>query len=256
MIWEEKFEGGQLDPERWGYDLGYFHTPGDPASWGWGNRELQYYTDSPSNSWVGDDGLHLRALPGLKAFPGGHIARFTSARLTTRGKFAFTYGRIDVTARMPAGTGIWPAIWLLPEDWAYGPWAASGEIDIAEVRGRFPDRVQGTLHFGGSWPDNQHVGGEFVFPEGQRVDTAFHTYSLIRRPDEMIWLVDDVAYYSVRSDAWRGVDPANPRAPFDRPFHLLINLAVGGAYDENREPAAGAIPAEMVVRGVRVSAQV
>ncbi len=253
MIWEENFSEGTLNNKYWNLDLGYFHTPGDANSYGWGNRELQYYTDS--NYCIRDGCLQIKATREPQVFPEGHTANYASARLTTRGKFSYTHGRIDVTARMPVGTGLWPAIWLLPEENQFGPWPASGEIDIAECRGRVPDRIQGTLHFGRDLQDHQHLSGEYIFPTGQNVGSAFHTYSLIRRPDALFWLVNDELFFSLSEADWSGHSAGTSKAIFDQPFYLILNLAVGGAYDDDKIPEPENIPAVMMINSIRVSSE-
>lgn len=115
-----------------------------------------------------------------------------------------------------------------------------------------PDRVQGTIHFGEPWPMNRHISSEYVFPESRTVESSFNTYSLIRRPGEMIWLVNDDPFFHLTSEAWSGIDPHNESAPFDRPFHLILNLAIGGVYDEGREPGPELLPAVMKVKSIRV----
>ncbi len=253
MIWEETFSGDTLDTQYWNLDLGYFHTKEDPNSFGWGNRELQHYT--VSNHCIRDGCLQIKATLAPQLYPGDHTAYYASARLTTRGKFSYTHGRIDVTAKLPVGTGLWPAIWLLPEENQFGSWPASGEIDIAECRGRIPERIQGTLHFGSNLQNHQFLSGEYIFPNGQNVGSAFHTYSLIRRPDALYWLVNDDLFFSLSKADWYSDSKSISKNIFDQPFFLILNLAVGGAYDEDRIPEPENIPAVMLVSSIRVSSE-
>jgi beta-glucanase (GH16 family) len=152
---------------------------------------------------------------------------------------------------------------MLPQEEKYGAWASSGEIDVAEVRGQEPTKVVGTLHFGGKWPINTHLSSDFTFPTGQSV-TDFHVYAVEWEPGEIRWSVDGKTY-ATRSFWWstshaadgKGLKPAGPAnlnlwpAPFDRPFYLVMNVAVGGAFGGIPDKTS-AFPAEMLVDYVRV----
>ena len=217
---------------------------GVPA--GWGNNELQVYTDRPQNVFVEDGHLVLRALrekPPTTAVE----AELTSARLRSRDRGDWTYGRFEVRARLPEGQGIWPAIWLLPTDSEYGGWAASGEIDIMELLGHEPERVYGTLHYGGAWPDNVHTGTSFTLAEGTFAD-GFHIFSLDWEPGEFRWYVDGEHYQT--QSRWHS-DGGEFPAPFDRRFHLLLNLAVGGDWPGPPDETT-TLPQSMSVDYVRV----
>ena len=252
--WSDEFDGAAVDPKKWDFDLGNRLPGGQP---GWGNDELQFYTDRPDNVYVKDGMLHVRA--AREAHEG---APFTSARLKTKGRFAATYGRFEVRAKLPTGRGVWPAIWMLPEGNKYGGWAASGEIDIMEARGQEPGKVLGTLHCGSSWPANLHTGKDYPLPDGGTI-ADFHVYALEWDPGEIRWYVDGVLcqtqnfwWSSSARNGDQGVAPAdasklNPwPAPFDQPFHLLLNVAVGGRFLGNPDPDT-AFPVEMVVDYVR-----
>src|SRR5262249_48774137 len=150
---QDEFDGAAIDRTKWDFDIGNGFYNYDANVWinGWGNDELQYYTDRPDNAYVKGGMLHLRAVKEA-LFNFG----YTSARLKTRKKdgsplFNQRYGRFEFKAKLPTGKGIWPAIWMLPQDEKYGGWAASGEIDIVEARGQEPAKVLGTLHFGSRW---------------------------------------------------------------------------------------------------------
>jgi len=220
---------------------------------------LQYYTDSPRNIFVKDGLLHIVAIRGID----GKIP-FTSARITTKGRFKQTFGRFEFRARLPVGKGLWPALWLLPADNAYGSWAASGEIDVMENRGQRPNTAFGTIHFGSRWPNNVFLSTKYTFPPGQSV-IDFHVYSIDWSPSEIRWFVDD-HLYATQTHWWscskidalqRGLAPKGKKdlhpfpAPFDQPFYLLMNLAVGGRFvgppDEKTQ-----FPAEMDIDYVRV----
>jgi beta-glucanase (GH16 family) len=264
-IWSDEFEGKEIDRSRWDFDLGngFFNYDGNTWIGGWGNDELQYYTREPDNVFVKEGMLHIRAVKESI-----HGCGYTSARLKSRKRdgsplFQHKYGKFEFRAKLPLGKGLWPALWMLPEDEKYGGWAASGEIDVMEARGQEPNKVLGTLHFGSNWPANTHISKDYRLPrEGTIAD--FHVYALEWEPGEMRWYVDDRRYAtqsfwwsSSKSDGKQGVKPAseaelNPwPAPFDRPFYLLINLAVGGKFLGNPDKTT-VFPAEMLVDYVRV----
>ena len=155
---------------------------------------------------------------------------------------------------MPSGNGIWPAFWLLPATTDYGTWASSGEIDILEAKGRLPNRVYGTLHFGQAWPGNKNNGGMYKFPNEETIED-YHVYSLEWEPGLLRWLVDDNVYYET-SQWWSlGVNESEPYpypAPYDKPFYILLNLALGGNFDGGIAPEDYSLPAQMFVDYVRV----
>ena len=268
LIWSDEFDGATLDRAKWGFDV---------DCWGGGNDERQCYTDSLRNAQLRygklvitarEEAVKGAALPARmreqSPVPSAEVAReYSSARLTTRGKASWTYGKIEVRARLPQGQGTWPAIWMLPDEDRYGGWAASGEIDILEAvnlgvaceqcPGGRENRILGTLHFGGAWPNNKHKGEEMAFRSV--LDGEFHTYTLVWYPDRMIWQVDGRTFAERRADEWWTSGSNAPGAPFDRPFHLIINLAIGGRLAESRGLGGvqrGGYPKRMEVDWVRV----
>ncbi|RXZ83146.1 glycosyl hydrolase family protein [Paenibacillaceae bacterium] len=254
LIWQDEFNGTQLDTSKWNYETGYYIND-DPHSWGWGNAEVAHYTDSAQNVFVQDGKLNLRALNDPKNFPQdpSRYAQYSSGKLNTKDNFSFQYGRVDIRAKLPTGNGVWPALWMLPEDAAYGAWAASGEIDIMEAKGRLPGTTSGALHFGGQWPVNRYIAGEYHFPEGQTFANDFRVYSMVWEEDNFKWYVDGEFFFKVTSDQWYSVAaPNNPNAPFDQPFYLIMNLAIGGYFDGLLTPDPEDIPATMQVDYVRV----
>ena len=256
LVWADEFDGAAIDGKKWGFDLGN-RLPSGTA--GWGNQELQYYTARADNAFVRDGLLHVRA---AREAHEGHP--FTSARLVTRGLFSRRYGRFEFRARLPTGKGVWPAIWMLPQDNAYGGWPASGEIDVVEARGQEPGKILGTLHYGGGGGARTHTGKDYVFPDGGTF-ADFHVYALEWDPGEIRWSVDGRVYQtqnfwwsaSRRPGRPRRAPPANETdlnpwpAPFDRPFYLILNVAVGGRFLGNPD-AATPFPVEMAVDYVRV----
>lgn len=254
LIWQDEFNGTALDRGKWNYETGYYLND-DPNTWGWGNSELQHYTDSAQNVFVQDGKLNIRALNEPKSFPQdpNRYAQYSSGKINTKDHFSFKYGRVDFRAKLPTGNGIWPALWMLPQDNVYGTWASSGEIDVMEARGRLPGATSGAIHFGGQWPANRHLSGEYRFPAGQTFANDYHVYSVVWEEDNIKWYVDGKFFFKATRDQWdSAAAPNNPNAPFDQPFYLIMNLAIGGAFDGGRTPDPSDIPATMQVDYVRV----
>ncbi len=265
LIWGDEFDGKELDRTKWDFDLGNGFFNYDANVWigGWGNGELQYYTREPDNAFVKDGMLHVRALKESL-----HGFGYTSAKLRTRKRdgsslFATKYGKIEFRAKLPTGKGVWPAVWMLPEKEKFGGWAASGEIDILEVKGHEPTKVHGTLHFGSRWPANAQATKAYTLPDNGTI-ADFHVYTLEWEPSEFRWAVDGKVYAtqsfwwsSSKTDKNKGAKPSkeaelNPwPAPFDQPFYLIINLAVGGQFPGNPDKTTP-FPAEMQIDYVRV----
>ena len=240
-LWSDEFDGTSLDPNNWECMLGDGTAYGLPD--GWGNNEWEYYTARTANVYVGDGALHIVA---RRENYNGH--EYTSARLRTLGLHDFLYGRFEARMKIPSGQGVWPAFWMLPTDSPYGGWAASGEIDLMESI-NIATRVYGTIHFGGPWPQNVSSGGSFS--NGTNFSTDFHVYAFEWEPDAMRWYVDGALYHTETSATWYSTAaPQNDRAPFDVPFHLLLNVAVGGNWPGAPDPAP--YPLELVVDWVRV----
>ena len=253
LIWNDEFEGDSLDTTKWAFQLG---TGAEYGLDGWGNAELEYYTDRAENLKLEDGKLIITAIKEEKPYEGKN---YTSARIRTvtddETLFATTYGRVEARLKLPVGEGLWPAFWMLPvDDTIYGGWAASGEIDIMEARGRLPEVTNGTLHYGKVWPNNTYKGGEFTFADGTDI-SDFHVYSLEWEPDEIRWYVDDECFYTM--DNWfsqgkyNATDYTKP-APYDVPFYILLNLAVGGNFDSEADVSKAQMPASMEVDFVRV----
>ena len=171
LVWSDEFKGDSLDPGKWRAMTGTGPAEGYPERWG--NSEEQYYR--AENAHIRDGNLVI----SIRREDFGGM-EYTSARITTSGLYAFTYGRIEARMKFPSGAdGIWPAFWLLPDglpsEWEYGAWAASGEVDIVEARSRLPGKISGAAHFGGQWPANDHVSGKHEFPEGESI-SDWNTY--------------------------------------------------------------------------------
>lgn len=237
LVWHDEFDGAAIDLTKWEHEVN---------AQGGGNNELQYYTDRSQNSWVEDSVLVIQALKEHYTGPEG-TREYTSARLRTRNRGDWKYGRFEIRAKLPSGQGLWPAIWMLPTDWVYGGWAASGEIDIMELLGHEPQKVYGTLHYGGEWPNNVHTGDAYSLSGGS-FTTDFHTFTLDWDSTQFRWYVDDILYQTQTS--WYSTGYAYP-APFDQRFHLLLNVAVGGNWPGNPDNTTS-FPQRMEVDYVRV----
>ena len=239
LVWSDEFDGTEVDTTKWSFQRGDGTEVSLPP--GWGNNELQWYADQ--NATVADGFLTITARketvePGFQ---------YTSARLRTYQKGDWTYGRIEMRARMPLGKGMWPAFWMLPSDRGYGGWAASGEIDIVEYIGSRPAEIIGTIHYGGEWPMNVSSSSRYTLAS-ETFDEDFHEFAIEWEEGEIRWYVDDVQYATRTS--WYSANGDFP-APFDVQFHVLLNLAVGGnlpgAPDANTQ-----FPQEYVIDYVRV----
>jgi len=226
LVWHDEFDGPSIDSSRWNYEIN-----GN----GGGNNELQYYTGSPSNSFVEQGCLVIQALKE------GYLGKeYTSARLNTDHKGDWLYGRFDVRAKLPTGRGLWPAIWMLPTDWAYGGWPASGEIDIMELLGQQPGKVYGTVHFASDGGQHLSSGGSYLLPAGQSFAAGFHLFSLEWSADSLLWFVDGIRYHAEHNGP-----------PFDKRFHFILNVAVGGNWPGSPD-ATTVFPQHMMVDYVRV----
>ncbi|MDP8242966.1 MAG: glycoside hydrolase family 16 protein [Candidatus Hinthialibacter antarcticus] len=220
LVWSDEFDGESLNLDKW---EALFDVSGG------GNNELQFYTRREKNVRIEDGVLFIEAhhqqFTGVDTRSGKEKTRdYTSARIRTKGKGDWLYGKIEARAKMPKGQGYWPAIWMMPTDSAYGGWASSGEIDIMEYLGHEPNKVHGTLHYGASWPDNVHSGKPFAIDEGSFAD-EFHVFALEWEEGVMRWYVDGELYQT--QTKWSTNKALFP-APFDKRFHLIMNLAVGG----------------------------
>ncbi|GGF13101.1 glycoside hydrolase family 16 protein [Hymenobacter cavernae] len=229
LKWSDEFDGGgAVDPTKWTAEIG---------GSGWGNNELEYYTNSTENAYVSGGSLIIQA---QKQSQGGRD--YTSARLITKGKQSFTFGRIDVRARLPKGKGVWPAIWMLGSNIDQNSWPACGEIDIMELRGQEPNKILSTMHFGNSAADHRYKGTDITLPSGNFSDD-YHLFSMIRSQDQMRFFLDGKLYYTFTSG------DASPY-PFNNPFFVILNVAVGGDFLGNPD-ATTVFPQQMAVDYVR-----
>jgi beta-glucanase (GH16 family) len=240
LIWSDEFDGTEIDGSKWSYDLG---DGCDLGICGWGNNELEYYTDRPENAYLENGNLVIKARKELPLYLNQY--QYTSSRLVTKNKGDFRYGRVDVKARLPIGQGLWPAIWMLPTDEAYGGWPRSGEIDLMENIGSEPDRIFGTIHYGHDYWRFTSEG--ITKEEGPNFTEDFHVYTLLWNEDCLMMMVDGEKYAGPYSRS----TTLPTTWPFDQNFHLLLNVAVGGNLPGNPTPATQ-FPQTMEVDYVRV----
>lgn len=239
LVWADEFDGDTLNTAKWSYMIGDGSDYGIP---GWGNNELQFYQEE--NVTVGNGVLTITAKR-----ENVQTSQFTSGRIRTINMGDWTYGRFEFRAKMPEGQGLWAAIWMLPTDEDYGGWASSGEIDIMEYLGHDTMQVHGTIHYGGQWPDNEQRGTDYV-TDDTAFNNAFHEFALEWEEGELRWYVDGERFQRLSQGMWYS-DAAPFPAPFDKRFHLLINLAVGGNWPGNPDGST-VFPQELVVDYVRV----
>ena len=237
LVWNDEFDGPALNLEKWSFEIG---------GHGWGNNELQYYSDDDSTAFIQDGKLVIRAdLVPQGTGSSDNLRYFSSARLRTNGKGDWRYGRIEVKAKLALGQGIWPAIWMLPTDWMYGGWPESGEIDIMEHVGYDPGRVHGSIHTGSyNHKINTQRGGSKLL---DKISSKFYVYAIEWYEDRIDFLIDDAKYFSFQND---GKNDFNTW-PFNQRFHLLINIAVGGDWPGSPDETTQ-FPTEMEVEYVRV----
>lgn len=240
LVWSDEFNTpGLPDTTRWSYDYG----TGCPHLCGWGNNELQFYTaHRKENARVEGGSLIIEAHREKWEDRG-----YTSARLVSKKKGDWTYGRIEARLKCPVGRGTWPAFWMLPTDWKYGGWPRSGEIDILEHVGYAPDSVYASAHTQSfnHVRGTQSTGG-FYLPDTEK---NFHIYAVEWQPDGVDYFVDDVKYHTFKNlhktpDEW----------PFDQRFHIILNLAVGGNWGGAKGVDETIWPRRMEVDYVRVYA--
>ncbi|RBP06148.1 carbohydrate binding domain-containing protein [Rossellomorea aquimaris] len=249
LVWNDEFNQAEIDRGKWTFDIGNGYTDANGQFIpGWGNNEKQYYTDRPENARTEDGKLLITAKK--EEYEG---FAYTSSRLKTKGLFSKAFGKFEMKASLPVGKGYWPAFWMLPEDDKYGGWAASGEIDILEAQGSNPHEAIGTIHYGESWPNNKYTGAHYAFEDGSTIADE-HVYSVEWEPGEIRWYVDGKLRQTQNNWYSKGTGNAanfTYPAPFDQPFHMLLNVAIGGNFDG--EPTEDTMfPQSMDVDYVRV----
>jgi beta-glucanase (GH16 family) len=233
-LWNDEFSGTALDLTSWGFDVG---------GSGWGNNELQYYTNNrPENIYLDNGKLIIQAKK--ESFSG---KEYTSSRILTKGKREFTFGRIDIRAKLPVAKGLWPALWMLGKKIDQVNWPSCGEIDIMELVGLNANKVYGTLHWASASSSTTRVqyGTNYTLPTGTFAD-KFHVFTTIWSADNVEILVDDISYYKFDK-----TKVGSAPYPFNEPFFLIFNVAVGGDWPGSPD-ASTTFPQQMVVDYVRV----
>lgn len=232
LTWSDEFDqGAMLNDSYWRYEIG---------GGGWGNQELQNYTDARSKNVRIEDGLLIIEAHREDFFG----SPYTSGRVTTQGKVSMQYGRLEARVQFPVGRGTWPAVWMMPEDSRYGGWPSSGEIDIVEHVGYEPDRVHANFHFASrNHQLNNNIGNGITL---STAETEFHVYAMEWTPTEIRMYVDGVMLlrYTNPDQGW-------DEWPFDQPFYLILNVAVGGTWGGLQGVDESAFPTQMKVDYVR-----
>lgn len=249
LEWEDEFNGNSLS-DNWEPMIGNGSRYGIR---GWGNAEQEYYTDR--NATVSNGLLHIVAKRESVHDEDEGDFKFTSARLRTTGKITTTYGYIESRMKLPEGTGLWPAFWMLPEErFNNRGWPTSGEIDIMEARGRLPDRFGSTLHSANSSNADVYHGKDYVF-ENDDI-TNYHCYAVEWLPEVFNFYIDGYMFFSCPNTIYQNNNnnykEVSSSAPFDRPFHILLNFAIGGNYDGGKTVSSDFKSAEMTVDYVRI----
>jgi beta-glucanase (GH16 family) len=238
LIWQDEFNasaGSPIDKTKWSHEIG---------GGGWGNHELEYYTDRLSNSFQSDGSLVIKVLKERFTGADKKTRDYTSARLTTKNKFTTTYGRIEARIKIPRGQGIWPAFWMLGADIDSTHWPACGEIDIMENIGREPATIHGTIHgpgYSGAHGPTAKYSSKSAFADD------FHVFAIEWEPEVIRFYCDDVLY-ATRTPADL---PRGSKWVYDHPHFILLNVAVGG-YWPGKPDKSTQFPQEMLVDYVRV----
>ena len=239
LLWHDEFSGSAMDESIWSYDP---HEPG------WTNNELQEYTTSTDNVFTRDGKMVLKA---IKTTDENGKDYYTSGKIKSQNKEDFMYGKVCVSAKVPEGKGLWPAIWMMPTDESYyGQWPKCGESDIMEVLGSDVTTAYGTVHYGEPHAEQQ---GTVNLTSGSFA-SDFHEYSVEWEPGEMRWYIDDELYLTVNDwfTAVEGEDEKPYPAPFNQTFFVQLNLAVGGTWPGNPDESTNFDNAEFEIDYVRV----
>lgn len=222
LAWSDLFDGSALDASKWSYEVNCD---------GGGNDEAQCYVQSPSNLFVQDGRLTIRVRKG-----GASSGKtFTSARITTRNKGDFKYGKFLARLKAVKGKGLWPAFWMMPTDSVYGPWPTSGELDIMEVLGSAPAKLYGTPHFG---TPSKHLypGGTFTLANAD-FSEGFHDFAMERTATQVTWSVDGNVYWTLKASDNQPWQTSTGKWPFDQKFFFILNMAIGGNFGGAIDPS-------------------
>jgi len=230
LVWADEFNGTELDPGSWTYELG---------AGGWGNQELQTYTNSEENSFVANGKLVIEARENTSG-------EYSSARIVTVDKKEFMFGRIDIRAKLPYGQGIWPALWMLGANFPEEGWPNCGEIDIMELVGHEASKVHGTAHWGPAGQTFSNNHGDSIDLNGETYADQFHVFSIVWDFNKVKWYMDDTLYFSIDQNT-----VGNNAYPFNQDFFFIFNIAVGGQWPGNPDQTT-TFPQRMVVDYIRV----
>jgi beta-glucanase (GH16 family) len=240
LSWSDEFNGANgsgVDPSKWTLETG---------GGGWGNNELETYTDRRQNSYIENGALVIKTINEPYTGLDGILRNNTSARLKTQDKFTLTYGRVEARIKIPYGQGIWPAFWMLGNDIPKVGWPMCGEIDIMENIGKEPSIVHGTIH-GPGYSGDAGIGASYSLPTGDRFADAYHVYAIEWEPKAIRWYIDGVLSKTVTPSNL----PTGTAWVFNHPFFLLLNVAVGGNWPGSPD-ASTVFPQVMLVDYVRV----
>jgi beta-glucanase (GH16 family) len=241
LAWSDEFngpDGSTPDSKKWTYDLG---------GKGWGNQELESYTNRKENARIEKGNLVITAQKESYTGADGATRDYTSARLKTQNLFTQTYGRFEARIRIPEGQGMWPAFWMLGQDISTVGWPKCGEIDIMENVGKEPGTIHGSLHGPSTVAPTSDLTSTFSLPISQNFAADFHLYAVEWEPDTVRFYVDSNLYTTFRSSDW----PAGGKWAFDHPIFIILNLAVGGDWPGSPD-ATTKFPQTMLVDYVRV----
>ncbi len=236
LAWAEEFTGPTIDPNAWTFEIG----DGCPNVCGWGNNELEYYTDQEANAKIVNGKLVITAVKKEG------YDEYTSARMITKAKKEFQYGRIDIRAKLPYGQGIWPALWMLGGNIDQVGWPRCGEIDIMELVGHQPKVTYGTAHYDVSgWASK---GSSYALTTGQTFADEFHVFSILWERDHIKWYVDYNKFFELSAEM------VGSTYPFNNPFFFILNIAVGGNWPGDPDGTT-VFPQTMEVDYIRVFQQ-
>jgi beta-glucanase (GH16 family) len=241
LVWSDEFsgpDGASADSLKWTYDVG-----GN----GWGNNELEYYTNRKQNAQVKGGNLVITAQKETYTGSDGVTRNYTSSRLKTQGLFSQAYGRFEARIKIPAGQGIWPAFWMLGNDITSSGWPKCGEIDIMENIGKEPGTVHGSLHGPNTIGRTSDATAPFSLPTGHNFADDFHLYAVEWEPNTIRFYFDTALYATFNSSQW----PAGGTWVFDHPFFIILNVAVGGDWPSSPDSTT-LFPQQMLVDYVRV----
>ncbi len=241
LVWSDEFngkDGSPPDPSKWTYDIG---------GSGWGNHELEYYTNRRENARIESGNLVIAARQEPYKAPNGADFDYTSARLKTQGLFSHAYGRFEARIKLPAGQGLWPAFWMLGDSFGSAGWPKCGEIDIMENVGKEPGINHGSLHGPSSTNATSDLTATITLPAGQALSNDFHVYAVEWEPDAIRFYLDANLYATFAAAQW----PPGGTWIFDHRFFLILNVAVGGDWPGSPDDTTE-FPQTMLVDYVRV----